>query len=72
MDVFNAVATSCEYARVAKYVQLGVAALAGPPGTGKTVTSASIVYQLAKLGQGQVHPGVHATCCKLLSRSSCI
>ncbi len=27
---------------------------AGPPGTGKTVTSASIVYQLAKLGQGQV------------------
>lgn len=27
---------------------------AGPPGTGKTVTSATIVYQLAKMGQGQV------------------
>lgn len=26
----------------------------GPPGTGKTVTSASIVYHLAKQGQGQV------------------
>ena len=30
------------------------AACVGPPGTGKTVTSATIVYQLAKLGQGQV------------------
>ena len=27
---------------------------AGPPGTGKTVTSASIVYQLVKAGSGQV------------------
>lgn len=26
----------------------------GPPGTGKTVTSASIVYHLAKQGNGQV------------------
>ncbi len=26
----------------------------GPPGTGKTVTSASIVYQLVKAGTGQV------------------
>ena len=28
----------------------------GPPGTGKTVTSASIVYHLAKQGNGQVGP----------------
>jgi len=28
----------------------------GPPGTGKTVTSASIVYHLAKQGNGQVPP----------------
>jgi KaiC/GvpD/RAD55 family RecA-like ATPase len=27
---------------------------AGPPGTGKTVTSATIVYQLVKSGTGQV------------------
>lgn len=27
----------------------------GPPGTGKTVTSASIVYHLAKQGNGQVN-----------------
>ena len=26
----------------------------GPPGTGKTVTSASIVYHLARQGNGQV------------------
>ncbi|KAL8556980.1 hypothetical protein ACS0TY_004449 [Phlomoides rotata] len=26
----------------------------GPPGTGKTVTSAAIVYHMAKQGQGQV------------------
>ena len=26
----------------------------GPPGTGKTVTSATVVYHLAKMGQGQV------------------
>ena len=26
----------------------------GPPGTGKTVTSATIVYHLAKQGDGQV------------------
>lgn len=28
---------------------------AGPPGTGKTVTSATIVYQLVKSGTGQVN-----------------
>ena len=26
----------------------------GPPGTGKTVTSATLVYHLARQGQGQV------------------
>jgi hypothetical protein len=34
---------------------------AGPPGTGKTVTSATIVYQLVKSGTGQVREAL--ACC---------
>jgi regulator of nonsense transcripts 1 len=33
---------------------LFVLSMKGPPGTGKTVTSACIVYHLAKMNQGQV------------------
>lgn len=56
----------------------GAATAAGPPGTGKTVTSASIVYQLVKSGTGQVRrlPASPAAICnahhQLLDRSPCL
>jgi regulator of nonsense transcripts 1 len=35
-------------------LQRPLSLIQGPPGTGKTVTSASIVYHMARAGQGQV------------------
>eukprot|EP01004_Peranema_trichophorum_P001106 NODE_112_length_3655_cov_37.138732_g94_i0.p1 GENE.NODE_112_length_3655_cov_37.138732_g94_i0~~NODE_112_length_3655_cov_37.138732_g94_i0.p1 ORF type:complete len:728 (-),score=118.34 NODE_112_length_3655_cov_37.138732_g94_i0:511-2694(-) len=39
---------------VKSVIQKPMSLIQGPPGTGKTVTSATIVYHLAKQGQGQV------------------
>ncbi|XP_073000933.1 regulator of nonsense transcripts 1 homolog [Typha latifolia] len=39
---------------VKSVLQKPISLIQGPPGTGKTVTSASIVYHMAKQGQGQV------------------
>ncbi|KAL8159031.1 hypothetical protein V2J09_000568 [Rumex salicifolius] len=39
---------------VKSVLQKPISLIQGPPGTGKTVTSASVVYHMAKQGQGQV------------------
>mmetsp|Transcript_4499 Transcript_4499/g.6958 ORF Transcript_4499/g.6958 Transcript_4499/m.6958 type:complete len:1165 (+) Transcript_4499:182-3676(+) len=39
---------------VKSVLQKPLSLIQGPPGTGKTVTSATVVYHLAKMGQGQV------------------
>ncbi|ETO03094.1 hypothetical protein RFI_34319 [Reticulomyxa filosa] len=43
-----------QIAAVRHCLQQPLSLIQGPPGTGKTVTSATIVYHLAKQGQGQV------------------
>lgn len=47
---------SLQVAAVKSAIMEPLSLIQGPPGTGKTVTSASIVYHLAKQGNGQVIP----------------